>query len=362
MKKFNPNTLLIIILPIIFGFLAGILGVSFLGSSNLGLPFWGRLNVSNINSGERIVIDQPRNVIVEQDLQIKQLENSLLPALMNVYLKVKDSNDPIQKAYSGAELLGQGFALTSNGWIITNKSVIANSKEAHEVIGYQNKNYLLGSYIEDAGTGIVFAKADSQNLTVANIGRSKDLIVGQTVAIVSQRGRVELTHISKIGYNFKNNQELLQSSESYNKEIFIDMTLDKSHNGGVLTNLKGDVVGIINEGRIIPSDYFKEAINQVLGGQKIVRPKLGVNYLDLSQTDGLIQYGDKGALIAGPVLKESPSFNKLKEGDIIKKVNDAELNSFQSLSELLLNYKPGNKVDLTVLRSGKEISIEVFLK
>ena len=68
------------------------------------------------------------------------------------------------------------------------------------------------------------------------------------------------------------------------------------------------------------------------------------------------------AHIGLPGLKASPAFGLIKEGDVIKKVNDEELSVFNGLAEAVSVYKPGNKIELLILRSGKEERVSVILK
>ncbi|MFA5029582.1 MAG: S1C family serine protease [Patescibacteria group bacterium] len=353
---------LTVVISLVVGFLSGIIGYSLFGLNNVGWPLFGRLNFSDLNSNQRIVIDQPRNVVVEQDLQLKQVENDFLPTLINIY-PIKSGSGVLAKAYLPTEILGQGFVLTADGWVVTTKETIANLKGKYLAIGYQSKKYQLESFIIDEATGLVFGKMSASGLTVAKIGRSQELISGQTLVLASQRSKISLVHVRSIGYNFKSVPEAVQSSEDFGKELFLDEDLtEKENNGAVVVNLKGEIVGLVAGQRVVLADYFKNIISQVLDKQKISRPTLGLKYFDLSQTEGLVEFGEKGALVYGSPAKDSAAFGKIQDGDLIKKVNDTELNASQSLSEIINGYQPGNKVELLVKRGEKEESVEVVLK
>jgi len=64
---------------------------------------------------------------------------------------------------------------------------------------------------------------------------------------------------------------------------------------------------------------------------------------------------------ADPV-ETSPAFGLLTKGEIIKKVNDIELNDDSGLAEALIKYKTGDKIDLLVLREGEDVVVEVELR
>ena len=322
MKRIDSNVILIIVIPIILGFLSGILGFLLLGVNILNLPFLSQYNLGD-NNNRQIVIDQPRNVVVQQDLQVVQLQNSLLPSLVNIYPFVKTDG-----AYLPSQILGQGFVLTADGWIVTTGDTIKDLKGKYRVVGYQGKEYDFGSFVQDKATGLIFGKISANNLTVAGISSSKELQLGQTVALVSQRNNLFISYISKIGYDFSSEKKLTQSSEALRKQIFLDIPLDSSSNGAVVADLKGHIVGIVGSDGIIITDYFTNIINQVLSNSKISRAELGVEYVDLAQVEGMSSVGDKGAFVSVEPIKSSTVSGKIKKGDIIKKVNDTELNIF----------------------------------
>ena len=313
-----------ILLPIILGLAGGAAAaVLFFLLGNI-LPF-GRLNVDSDQNGQ-VVIDQPKNVIVEQDLQIQQIENNLLPVLVNIYYSKKGTTVASQ-AFLPSEILGQGFVLTADGWIVTTKSVIGNLKGKYTAVGYQSKQYDLESFVVDEATGIVFAKMPAQSLTVAKLGQSKELTLGQSLVAVWNRDRLNLAQVEEIGYDFTGASGINLSTEKLVKKLSLGLPLTKGQNGAIIANFKGEVVGVADSGKAILVDDFKNIIDSVLSAGKIVRPVLGLTYIDLSQVDGLISWGDKGAYVAG-VLKASPAFGLIKEGDVIKKVNDEELSVF----------------------------------
>ncbi len=352
-KKFNWGIIVIIVISIFCGSISGLIALFLLISGSI--PFLSSYDIDNRNA-ERIIIDQPRNVVIQQDVQIKQLENVLLPALINLYPKLK-----AVQGYADSNFLGQGIVLTSDGWIITTQNSVSNASTTYQAIGYQLKEYDFNPVVTDKATNIVFGKIDAKNLPVVGIGKSKDLSLGQTVVVVSKRSKMEIANIVKIGYKFDTEKEINQNSDTFSKRIYLNIKFNKEYNGAIVANMKGEVVGIIVNDEIIPADYFARTINDVLVGKKISRPELGINYKDISATEGLQKYAEKGAYVVD-VLKTSDAYGKILAGDIIKKVNDYELNSFMSLSEAINNFNTGNKVEILISRAGKDQSFNIILK
>lgn len=359
--KFS-NTFLFIIIAIVFGGLSGVLGFIIIGAGNFSIPLLGKINYVNPGVDRNIVIEQPRSVVIEQDVQVKNIENKNLPTIVNIY-PVKKSTDLVASAYTASDFSGLGMMLTADGWLISTDATFNNAKVKYSAVGYQNKQYDLSSIISDPATGLAFAKAEGAvNLPVAKIVKSDDLTLGQTVVVVGGRDRILVTSIAKIGYQFATSKELILNSDILSKRIYLSSQLDESYNGASLVNFKGEVIGIVFEGAVIPADYFLATISQILNKQSISRAKLGVDYLDLAQVDGLINWGDRGAYIVNEPLKGSGAFGFVRKGDLIKKVNDFELNAFKGLAEAVNEFKPGDRVDLSLTRNKQDLVISVILK
>lgn len=359
---FKPsNTFWLLIAVIFLGMLSGAIGFIIVGTGNMKIPFVGTLSYTNSDLDKQIVIQEPRSVVIEQDTQMTQIENDLLPAVASIY-KAKKSAEVLSAAYKDSELLGRGFVLTSDGWLVTTAGTISNVKSSYAAVGYQNKLYTPANFISDAATGLVFAQMSGNNLPVAKLGKSSSLSVGQTVALVNGRDSLILTQISKIGYDFGDSKDLVMSSDNFAKRISVSAAIDDSMEGAILVNLKGEVIGIVADGKIVPVDYFSNVVSNVLSQKKVIRASLGVNYVDLAQVDGLIDFGEKGAYVVYEPVSGSAAAGLIQKGDVIKKVNDIELNAYVGLAEAVNQYKMNDKVELTVSRGGKDQSVTVTLK
>ncbi len=355
-------TFLLIIIAMFFGALSSVLALIIIGAGNFKMPFIGKINYADSNLGGNVVIEQPRNVVIEQDQQLTRVENDLLPTVFNIY-PIKKGTDVLSKAYLESEALGRGINLTADGWFLTTSEAVKDLKANYYLVGYQSKKYQSEYFTEDKSAGLVFGKiSGASNLPVAKLGSASDLTLGQTLVLISSRNSLELVNISKIGYSAGSAADLILSSDKLEKRIFLNRTFDKFDEGSVLANLKGEVVGIVSGGSAIPVDYFSKNISQVLEKKQVARPLLGIEYLDLAQIDGTIEIADKGAYVAKDPIKGFAAYGLVKKGDLIKKVNDYELNAFFGLEEAVNKYRPGDRVDLLLLRDGKDLTIPIVFK
>jgi serine protease Do len=155
----------------------------------------------------------------------------------------------------------------------------------------------------------------------------------------------------------------------YDDFIQTDAAINPGNSGGPLFNMKGEVVGvntaIVAQGQgigfAVPINMVKDLLPQLLETGKVTRGWLGVTIQqvtpELAKSFGLGKAG--GALIAG-VMKNGPAGGSgLKRGDVVTAVNGRKVETYNQLSRFVATLPPGSKASLSVMREGKEKTIEV---
>ena len=165
-------------------------------------------------------------------------------------------------------------------------------------------------------------------------------------------------------------------SENLTDLIQTDAAINSGNSGGPLLNLKGQVIGINTAiaadaqsiGFAIPISATKGLLTHLIKTGKVERAYLGVQYVSITP-EVRKQYGlntnrgdyvtaDQGSSVqsGGPADKAG-----VKDKDIIVAVNGNKVGEVASVSSLISEYEPGEKVELTVLRSGKEVKLTATL-
>jgi len=160
----------------------------------------------------------------------------------------------------------------------------------------------------------------------------------------------------------------------YDDFIQTDASINPGNSGGPLLNLKGEVVGInsaifsqsggnIGIGFATPIDLAKSIVTQLKDKGKVTRGWLGVAVQEvtpeLAKSFGLKE--PTGALVA-EVTKDGPADQAgLERGDIITSFNGTPVKDSRELPTLVAQTPVGEKVDVTVLRGGKEKTVTVKL-
>ncbi len=376
--------LLNIILALIFGFLAGLSGGLFvLITRSIKIPFYKELNLDEMLPKREIVIKTREVVNVLPNQQRAELIKQSQGQVVKIFLKKPEAavKKILEQIYQDEETLGQGFVLTNDGWIISHREVISDFKKEYLICASNKMLYPVEKILIDPLTGVIFLKIEAEGLEVVKLGEKEDIALGEEVLVADGANQVKIREITKIqNLKITKTEDLIESSDKLSRFVQINQGLADNFKGAPVTNLKGSIIGILIKGKevevknIIPVNYFKSLINQILkegknlkSGDSLKRPSLGVNYLDLAQARGITdkRFKDlkRGALVWGPPLKESAAFKaEIKNADVILKVNNDLINGRSSLTELIQEYKPNDKIILTILREGKEEKIEVELE
>jgi serine protease Do len=263
--------------------------------------------------------------------------------------------------------LGSGFIMSPDGYIVTNNHVIENADEIKvklaggkefdaRIAGRDPKTDLALIKIKTSSDLVPLKMGDSDKLEVGSwvvaIGSPFGLEQTVTAGIVSAKGRV-------IG------------AGPYDDFIQTDASINPGNSGGPLLNMKGEVVGIntaiIAQGQgigfAIPINLAQGIVTQLQNNGTVTRGWLGVGIQDLSPE--LSEYygikDQKGVLVT-QVYKEDPAAKAgIRANDIIVSVDGKPVDSSHELSTIIAGLPVGKPTRITVLRDGKEKTLEVQL-
>ena len=263
--------------------------------------------------------------------------------------------------------LGSGFIVSDDGYIITNSHVVEKADEV--TVTLLDKEELKAKVVgTDPKTDIALIKISSKKkLPHVDLGNSEALEVGEwvvaignpfglghtvTAGIVSAKGRI-------IG------------SGPYDDFIQTDASINPGNSGGPLFNLKGEVVGIntaiVQGGQGIgfatPIQLAKSILGQLKDKGKVTRGWLGVYIQPLSAelAENLGVKERQGALVSD-VTKDGPAEKAgIRSGDLIVSFNGKDVRDEHELPALVAAVRPGTKVNVKIIREGKEQSIPVTI-
>ncbi len=279
---------------------------------------------------------------------------------------------------------GTGFIVSADGLILTNKHVVGDKNAEYTVFLNNGEKYPAKVLALDPIDDIALIKIEANNLKTLNLGNSDGLRLGQTViAIGNALGEFRNTISLGVVSGLARSVTATDSSgnvETIDNVIQTDAAINFGNSGGPLINLKGEVIGINtaiasgaeNIGFAIPINRAKKDIDSYKTLGKISSPFIGVRYTIINSAIQKSQNlpVDYGALITSgdnkdkepAIFPDSPAAKAgLKEGDIILEINGLKIDSVNTISSVIKNYKAGDNLTLKVLRGKDELNIDLTL-
>ena len=281
--------------------------------------------------------------------------------------------------------MGSGVIISPDGYIISNNHVVAGANKL-EVVLSNKKSYIATLVGTDPNTDISLLKIEEKGLPYLNFANSDNIDVGQwvlavgnplglnstvTAGIISAKGR----GIGILGGQGKATNPI----ESF---IQTDAAINPGNSGGALVNVNGDLIGINSAissttgyyqgyGFAVPANLARKIVEDIKKFGIVQRGFLGVTSLDLSNDQQVAYYNKQnktniktgsGVYITGFSDSSGAQDAGLKSGDIITKVDNIPVTDFADLSISIGSRRPGDKVQVTYLRNGKETTTTVTLK
>lgn len=313
---------------------------------------------------------------------ISEIANSVSKSVVSIITNTSTTGSFFTGQVSQAA--GTGFILSSDGYIATNKHVVANATKIGVILDdgstYEDVELIGTDPINDFA--IVKIK-DVKNLTPIKIGDSKTTNIGQQVvaignALGTYQNSVTSGIISGKGRSLTASDSSRTTYETLSDMIQTDAAINGGNSGGPLVNAAGEVIGINtayasqgnNVGFAIPINSVKGIMAGVLKDGKFERAVLGVRYQTITPLIAKEKKLDvtagayvKGSNNASAVIKGSAGDKAgIKDGDIITAVNGTKIGTAGSLGSLIGEYAVGDTVKLEVYRDKKYVQLDVKLE
>ncbi|QPP07579.1 PDZ domain-containing protein [Streptomyces bathyalis] len=295
----------------------------------------------------------------------------------------------IETKGGGEQGTGTGFVFDKQGHILTNNHVVASAADGGGLSATfsDGKKYEAEVIGKAQGYDVAVIKlknADDRKLAPLPLGQSNNVKVGDaTIAIGAPFG---LSGTVTTGIVSAKNRPVASSdgqgsNASYMNALQTDASINPGNSGGPLLNAQGAVIGVnsaiqsaggdsglgqgqsgsIGLGFAIPVNQAKRVATQLIKTGTPVYPVIGAT-VTMDQKGGGAVISDRGENGQSAVTKDGPADKAgLKPGDVITKLDDTTIDSGPTLIGTIWTHKPGEKVEITYKRDGKESTTEVTL-
>ena len=340
--------------------------------------------------GYKLLLEKPQVIIEEvKEPQMQAVNANYTPAILNsssvptdfteaaektIHAVVHVKNTAVKTTISNLDLFygrtprkqigtGSGVIISPDGYIVSNNHVIANASDL-EITLNNRKKYKAELIATDEKNDIALLKIEADfELPYIPFANSDNVKIGEWVLAVGNPYNLNSTVtagiISAKGRDLEGNTNI---------EAFIqtDAAVNPGNSGGALVNTRGELVGIntaitsktgsfIGYSFAVPSNIARKIVDDLLEFGKVQEALIGF-VPEFKNADEI-----EGVKIASVSKDSNAKLVGLKAGDVITKINEVPITKYSDLKGQLTAKRPGDLIDVTVMREGNELTKQVKL-
>jgi serine protease Do len=269
--------------------------------------------------------------------------------------------------------IGSGIVISPDGYIVTNNHVVEGATDIRVTMN-SRQTYKASVIGTDPLTDLAVIKISGSDFPSVPWGDSTALRPGQTVLAFGNPFGLRFTVTRGIVSGLNRANPDVSNPRRPGGFIQTDAAINQGNSGGALVDVRGQVVGIntfllspsgafSGMGFAIPSQIAKPVVDSLIQTGKVEHAYMGVGISDVTPENAKFfdMKNNNGALIT-QVESNSPAAKAgLKIGDVIAAVDGREVNDASQLQIAVGQRKPGSKLELSILRNGKEMNVPITL-
>lgn len=280
---------------------------------------------------------------------------------------------PQQNKTPQQQASGSGVIISEEGYIVTNNHVIDKAERILVVLNDKREfeATLVGT---DPNTDIALLKIEAIELPTIKFGDSDDLRVGEWVLAVGNPFNLTSTVTAGIVSAKARNINILNTEMKIESFIQTDAAVNPGNSGGALVNTKGELVGINTAiasqtgsysgySFAVPTSIVQKVVNDIRQYGMVQRAVLGVQMQEITAELKKEKSLDtlQGVYVVNVIEDGAAKKAGVKVGDVIVKIDGAQIKTGTDLQEQIARHWPGDSVSLTVLRAGAQLTLDACL-
>ncbi len=315
---------------------------------------------SDVNNVYAAAVDNTKIVYSGTVSPVVPIAEKVSPSIVAISLKTR-TRDFFGRIFEG-QGTGSGIIIDKQGHIVTNNHVVEGADDIIVILhdGKELEATLIG---RDSQTDLAVIKVDSDNLTVAELGDSSALKVGELAVAIGSPMGTEYAGSVTAGIISGLNRTVSIGDDSI-KLIQTDAAINPGNSGGALVNSEGKVIGIntikFAETRVegmgfaIPINEAKPIIEDLINNKKVLRPFLGIQGITISKEEAEQFQLPQGVGVRVVIPGSGAEAAGIRRGDIITKVDDKKVLTIEDLIAEIQKHKVGDSILVEVYNQGNE--------
>lgn len=272
------------------------------------------------------------------------------------------------------EGVGSGVVVSEDGYILTNSHVIYDGAAKKIKVLFDTGKELEGKVVwSNSQMDLAVVKVEATGLQTAELGNSDKLNIGQTAIAIGNPLGLDFERTVTQGIISGLDRSLkIDENNTMDSLIQTDASINSGNSGGPLLNQKGQVIGIntlkIPSGEglgfAIPINSAKTIIDEIIKNGEYTEPYLGIGGLEVQryQKSTGTDLGVESGIFVTNVTSGSPADEAgIKQGDVITELDGKKIEQISGLKRELLAHRPGDDIELTIIRDKKEMKKNVKL-
>ena len=357
-KLSKKNWFAIIAVVLIFSFVGGF-GGAFLANQQLDN------NSSLIPNQETVTINTNDSINTVSAVVRKNIKSvvgiTTLATQINIFSQPED--------ISG---VGSGVIVSKDGYILTNSHVVADGEAKELKVLFEDGETVGGEIVwVDPLIDLAVVKVEKDNLTVAELGDSDELMVGELAIAIGNPLGLEFERTVTSGIISGLNRTVrVDQSNVIDFLIQTDASINPGNSGGPLLNAQGKVIGINTAkvktaeglGFAIPINQVKAVVAEIIETgkfQTVYMGITGVSVEEYQQRLGIKLEAEKGVVIIEVEENSAAHLAGLLPGDVIQSIDGNDIKDMGQLKRNLYKFKQNDKTNLVIYRNGVEKTIEI---
>lgn len=268
---------------------------------------------------------------------------------------------------------GSGVVLSPDGYIVTNNHVVEGADEVE--VTFNNKVVRQAVIVgTDPSSDLALIKVEGSDFDYLVFGDSDKVKVGEWVLAVGNPFNLTSTVTAGIVSAKARNIGILGEGSNVESFIQTDAAVNRGNSGGALVNTRGELIGInaaiashtgSYEGYsfAIPSNIVRKVVDDLLMYGETQRAYIGIfpQEMDADKADKAGMKDIKGVYVADVVSDGAAEKAGIKAGDVMTRINNNEINTTTQLLEVVRQYRPGDEVEVEIIRNGNARTYTVGL-
>jgi len=347
--------------------------------------FIGIIFGSGLIIGKNFITDKEKTIVIDEESMVTSVVERATPSVVTVSMsKIQAIFNPLASLFYNLDIastknieqdIGTGFIISSDGLIVTNKHVVADTVAKYKVIIGKDEEVEVVNIYRDPVNDLAILKVNKSGLTPVELGDSDKLKVGQTVIAIGTalgefRSTVTKGVISGLGRGIVAGSGMF-SSEKLDNVIQTDAAINPGNSGGPLFDSRGKVIGVnvaVSQsgqsiGFALPINIVKESIEVFGSTGQFERPYLGVSYAMITKEGAQSNNVPAGAYVQNVIVGSPAEKAGIKVGDIVTEIDGKKIVDENIVLATYVNKKKiGEAVTVKVWRDKKELEFTVVLE